>query len=113
MAVLSVIFGKKWPTLLTAAFACFSVLVWPSLINAIRVWKIPIVGKEWGGYEKRRLAYTSGARKVYIAGYQKVRCLWQWKCTVALFSDSLRTCSSKMGYSGSPLPEVRQRIARR
>ncbi|PKS08122.1 hypothetical protein jhhlp_005397 [Lomentospora prolificans] len=73
MAVLSVLFESKWPAVLSAALACFSVYIWPRVVTSVSLWNLPTVGNEWGSQEKRRLAYISGAKKMYIEGYRKFK----------------------------------------
>lgn len=65
--------ANRWPLLVTALVACFVATVAPRLVNVLRLWSIPTIGEELGNTEKRRQAYLGGARKLYSAGYQKVR----------------------------------------
>lgn len=52
-----------------------------SILNSI-----PMLGEELGGSEKRRAAYTTGAKKMYQDGYDKV---WPIKLPVPTHEDFL------------------------
>ena len=63
---------EKWLLLSTALVVLASCAILPALLQRIQLSKIPIVGREIGGTEKRRQAYLRGARKLYSQGYQNV-----------------------------------------
>jgi hypothetical protein len=67
--------ANRWPILVTALFACFVAAIAPRVVNILRLWTIPTIGEELGNTEKRRQAYLGGARKLYSAGYRKVKAL--------------------------------------
>lgn len=67
--------SNRWLIIVTALFACLVAAIGPRVVNALRLWTIPTIGEELGSTEKRRQAYLAGARKLYSAGYQKVKSL--------------------------------------
>lgn len=87
------IVANRWPLLVTALFACFVAAIAPRVVNTLRLWSIPTIGEELGNTEKRRQAYLGGARKLYSAGYQKVRnthwLVTNAKLTVFQFEDGV------------------------
>lgn len=68
--------GEKWPIILTAFLALAIATAYPHVLRAIQIAKIPTVGTELGGEDKRRQAYISSARRLYNDGYHKVRLNW-------------------------------------
>ncbi|KAI9146868.1 Cytochrome P450 monooxygenase ATR2 [Paramyrothecium foliicola] len=64
--------AKVLVLVLTAASIVVSLLI-PKLLIAVRLWNIPVAGKDLGGSEKRRQAYLKSARQLYTEGYQKFK----------------------------------------
>ncbi|KAF7548892.1 hypothetical protein G7Z17_g6765 [Cylindrodendrum hubeiense] len=60
------------PVLSTALLLFLAAIVGPHILQRSQLWKIPFIGEELGGTEKRRQAYLAGARKLYNDGYRKV-----------------------------------------
>jgi hypothetical protein len=69
---LSGLLAERWPAVTAAVFACFVAFLVPKALGTLRMSRIPTVGEEFGGEEKRRQAYLAGARKLYNEGYKKV-----------------------------------------
>ncbi|KAH7015594.1 cytochrome P450 [Ilyonectria destructans] len=61
------------PVLSTAVIICLAAVVVPHILQRAQLWKIPMIGEELGGTEKRRQAYLAGARKLYTDGYRKFK----------------------------------------
>lgn len=66
-------FSERALVVLVAIIAGALALLGPWAIKTIRLASIPWLGVELGNEEKRRVAYLQGARKIYYAGYEKVR----------------------------------------
>lgn len=62
----------RLPVIVVAVLVCAAAYLLPRVANLVRLYNIPVVGKELGGEEKRRNAYLAGARKLYNDGYKKV-----------------------------------------
>lgn len=60
---------------------------------------IPMLGEELGGSDKRRAAYTTGAKKMYEDGYNKVS-TDHLHPGEAVFLLTLSRCSSRVPCSG-------------
>ncbi|PSR80516.1 cytochrome P450 [Coniella lustricola] len=63
----------RLPVIAAAILVCAAAYLLPRLANLVRLYNIPVVGKEIGGEEKRRNAYLAGARKLYNDGYKKFK----------------------------------------
>lgn len=63
---------ERWPVV-SAALAAFAFAIYfPIFMQGVQLWNIPLVGANLGGSEKRRQAFLSSARSLYLEGYQKV-----------------------------------------
>jgi hypothetical protein len=94
--------GERWPLIVTAVFAVLAASIYPYALRALQIARIPTIGIELGGLDKRRHAYIVSARALYIDGYRKVRKLY------GICEDTLRhnIYSSRMEYFGSQLRAV-------
>lgn len=64
----------KWPPLsATFAVVCVGLSVLAILSRTIALSHVPLIGRQYGGYEKRRKSYQENAQRLYAEGYQKVR----------------------------------------
>jgi hypothetical protein len=63
----------KWPALVAASVVCLAFLLPALLKRIIPLWRVPLIGHELGGYEKRRRAYQTNAQSLYAEGYELVR----------------------------------------
>lgn len=66
-------FHANLPWLATGLLAFVVAAVMKVAPDLFRLEKIPLVGKELGNTEKRRIAYLRGARGLYTKGYHQVR----------------------------------------
>ncbi|KAH7145688.1 cytochrome P450 [Dactylonectria estremocensis] len=70
---LSSLILDHWPVLSTALILSLAAVVVPHILQRFQLWRIPFVGEELGGTEKRRQAYLAGARRLYTDGYRKFK----------------------------------------
>ena len=66
------VLAARWPLFAVTG----ATLVGVSAVKHLYRWSvlnsIPMLGEELGGNEKRKAAYTTGAKKMYEDGYNKV-----------------------------------------
>ena len=62
----------RWPLFAATGATLVGVGVVQHLYKWSILKSIPMLGDDIGGYDKRRAAYTRGAKKMYEEGYKKV-----------------------------------------
>ncbi len=78
----------KWPALLTISaivYMGFFVATLPARL----IRRVPLVGQELGGYEKRRIAYQNNAQRLYSEGYRLVRANLQMRYLVSSYLETV------------------------
>jgi hypothetical protein len=71
-AAITAFLADRWPILSTVLVSFFAAVLLQTVLKGNPVANIPVIGKEIGDEEKRRLAYLGGAKRLYAEGYQKV-----------------------------------------
>jgi len=64
---------ERLPLIVAAALAFAATVLIPVIFKNDPLSRIPFVGAELGGRDKRRTAYMTSAKSIYQDGYQKVR----------------------------------------
>ncbi|KAF4120757.1 Cytochrome P450 [Geosmithia morbida] len=67
------IVADRWHLVAVVGAVLLITTYFPSLMALIRLYSIPLAGKDLGSHEKRRTAYLTGARKIYGEGYRKFK----------------------------------------
>ena len=74
--------SSRVPVYIACALLLSGVALIPRVIRWLDMRKIPLVGKELGGYSKREKAYRENPLKLYEEGYEKYRDR-AWRLTTA------------------------------
>ncbi|KAH6657514.1 cytochrome P450 [Truncatella angustata] len=67
------IIAERWPVILAALLVVLLAGVYPYALRAVQIARIPTIGTELGGVDKRRQAYIASARQLYNDGYRKFK----------------------------------------
>lgn len=89
----------RWPLFAATGATLVGATVARHLYRWSVLSSIPMLGEELGGRDKRRAAYTKGAKQMYEDGYNKVRSA-HLHALGRLPLLTLSRCSSRMRYSG-------------
>lgn len=68
-----VLLAAQWPFILTVILASAVAWVFQVLLKGNSISKIPLVGGDIRDEDKRRAAYTTSARDLYMEGYHNIK----------------------------------------